>query len=145
MGWNGCGLSIRNHGRNCVKVVLLAKCTTKQLIGQSAKVCHVFEQSTASTACSTAHLTLNKNYILCNHKQSNHLSKVALEGPIDSIGLAGQGGGCIILGNSERVAAMHPVVLARAIIDLATGCWRPPWTLSHNCTSQATGHLEMSC
>lgn len=90
-------------------------------------------------------ILLNKNNILCSHKQSNHLSKVALEGPIDSIGLAGQGSGCVILGNSKRIAAMHPIVLARAIIDLTTGCCRPPWTLSHNCTSQATGHLEMSC
>lgn len=62
-----------------------------------------------------------------------HLSKVALEGAVDRLRLAAENGGCVILGHSQRVAAVHPVVAWLVLMDLATRCWRPSWTLPHIC------------
>ena len=60
-----------------------------------------------------------------------HLSKIALKGAVDSIWLAAQNCGCVILGHCQRVAAVHPVVLRTVRVNPATGSWRPSRTLLH--------------
>ena len=53
-------------------------------------------------------------------REKGYLTKVTLEGAVHCIGLAGEGGGRVILGGGQGVAAVHPVMLTRPIINFAT-------------------------
>ena len=63
--------------------------------------------------------------------QGSCLPKVALEGAVDSLWLAAQNCGCVVFGDSQGVASVHPIVAWLVLMDLATGGWGPPWALLH--------------
>ncbi len=67
--------------------------------------------------------------------QGSCLSKVALEGAVDSLGLAAQNRSCVVFGDSQGVATVHPVVAWLVFMDLATGGWGPPRALLHICNT----------
>ena len=47
--------------------------------------------------------------VVANGRQP-YLTKIALEGAVDSLRLAAQYGGSVVLGRCKRVTAMHPIV-----------------------------------